>query len=106
MYKFRSEELWKSVAVEIDRNVYRSKNFNVVTYMQEYIKSNPNAITEKQSLLRKNAYRLQYSLVEPHISRPGPDAYGVAIESLLDKVTGVSSGLRKGSVPACGFKCN
>ena len=74
--------------------------------MQEYVKSNPNAISEKQSLLRKNAYRLQYSLVESQVSRPGPDAYGVAIESLLDKVTGVSPGLRQGSVPACGFKCN
>ncbi len=100
------EEVWTAILVEISPQEYRKNDFHVVRYMENYVKLHPNAIKEKQKLLRENAFRLQYSLVEDSESLPpGDDAYNVSMQGLFDSLSGRARWTRTGSVPSCGFNC-
>lgn len=98
------EEYWKSVAVEIDEKTRKSRGFNVVRYLQNISKEE---VSSRQKLLRARAYELQYSYTEPlQHTRPGRDAFDIAMDEAMSFGAGLSDGVRRASIPPCGFKCN
>jgi hypothetical protein len=101
-----SEELWKEVLVEFnDRAPIYHSNLDIVDTLQTLFKQNRSLVETKQQLIRKNAFRLQYSLVEEGVTRPEPDAFDVSMQHIIKTVRGEVSGARVGSVPDCGFAC-
>ena len=102
-----SEKLWKDVLVEFyDRGQIFYAGLNIIDTLHDMFVHNSSVVTAKQQLIRENAFRLQYSLIEDSkIERPEPDAFDVTLHQILDTVRGVGSGERVGSIPECGFAC-
>lgn len=102
-----TEQLWKKVVIEyLDRGQIFFQGLDVITSLNSIYQNNRSYILQKQQLIRENAFRLQYSLVEETgVVRPGADAYDIIMQHMLDVVRGKASGVRVGSVPDCGFTC-
>ena len=102
-----NESLWKSVLVELpNRQAVRDRRFDAIKFLVDLYTHNRSIVYEKQKLIRENAFNLQYSYVEDGaVTPPGKDAYDTTIDSILDKIRGVTSGIRPGSIPSCGWSC-
>ena len=101
------EELWKEVVVEyLDRGRIFFGGLDIITSLNDMFENNRSAIAAKQRLIRENAFRLQYSLIEDKkVERPRDDAFDVIMKHLLDVVRGKASGQRVVSAADCGFAC-
>lgn len=102
-----TEDLWESVVVQyLDRGRIFFSGLDIISSLNELFVKNRTSVLNKQRLIRENAFRLQYSLVEDSkVNRPEPDAFDIIMQHMLDVARGKASGTRVGSVPECGFAC-
>ena len=107
-----SEELWKSISIELDMIEVTQKRLDPVKYLKEYLSKNPMDVARRQELIRRHAFELQYSL-EPSCANtsrnlwpvyqgmPMRDAYDIAIDHVLGWHSGRESHILNASAPHC-----
>ena len=97
-----SEEVWKDITIELPCNLANYQNdkgllYDPVKYLQEYVNKNPEEVKRKQTLVRKYAFQIHYSMehyqagsswpLDEH-GKPVKDAYDIT----MDRVMGMHVG--------------